>query len=76
MRIIESDLVWVTDIQSELNEFASQLNGAKTKCECCTLMKWDDFDQGVLQLAVQSAATKVGKLKSLMEDQMKPQSKL
>jgi len=76
MRIIESDLVWVTDIQSELNEFASQLNGAKTKCECCTLMKWDDFDQGVLQLAVQSAATKVGKLKSLMEDQMKTQSKL
>ena len=76
MRIIESDLVWVTDIQSELNEFASQLNGAKTKCECCTLMKWDDFDQGVLQLAVQSAATKVGKLKSLMEDQMKTQPKL
>ncbi len=76
MRIIESDLVWVTDIQSELNEFASQLNGTKTKCECCTLMKWDDFDQGVLQLAVQSAATKVGKLKSLMEDQMKTQPKL
>ena len=76
MRIIKSDLVWVTDIQSELNEFASQLNGAKTKCECCTLMKWDDFDQGVLQLAVQSAATKVGKLKSLMEDQMKTQPKL
>ena len=73
MRIIESDLVWVTDIQSELNEFASQLNGVKTKCECCTLMKWDDFDQGVLQLAVQSAATKVGKLKSLMEDQIKTQ---
>jgi len=76
MRIVKSDLEWVTDIQSELNEFASQLNGAKTKCECCTLMKWDDFDQGVLQLAVQSAATKVGKLKSLMEDQMKTQSKL
>jgi len=76
MRIVKSDLEWVTDIQSELNEFASQLNGAKTKCECCTLMKWDDFDQGVLQLAVQSAATKVGKLKSLMEDQMKTQPKL
>ena len=76
MHIIKSDLVWVTEIQSELNEFASQLNGAKTKCECCTLMKWDDFDQGVLQLAVQSAATKVGKLKSLMEDQMKTQPKL
>ena len=76
MHIIKSDLVWVTDIQSELNEFASQLNGAKTKCECCTLMKWDDFDQGVLQLAVQSAATKVGKLKLLMEDQMKTQPKL
>jgi len=76
MHIIKSDLVWVTEIQSELNEFADQLNGTKTKCECCTLMKWDDFDQGVLQLAVQSAATKVGKLKSLMEDQMKTQSKL
>ena len=73
MRIIESDLVWVTDIQSELNEFASQLDGTKTKCDCCSLMKWDDFDQGVLQLAVQSAATKVGKLKSLMEDQIKTQ---
>jgi len=76
MHIIKSDLVWVTEIQSELNEFADQLNGTKTKCECCTLMKWDDFDQGVLQLAVQSAATKVGKLKSLMEDQMKTQPKL
>ena len=76
MHIIKSDLVWVTEIQSELNEFADQLNGTKTKCECCTLLKWDDFDQGVLQLAVQSAATKVGKLKSLMEDQMKTQSKL
>ena len=76
MHIIKSDLVWVTEIQSELNEFADQLNGTKTKCECCTLMKWDDFDLGVLQLAVQSAATKVGKLKSLMEDQMKTQSKL
>jgi len=76
MHIIKSDLVWVTEIQSELNEFADQLNGTKTKCECCTLMKWDDFDQGVLQLAVQSAATKVGKLKLLMEDQMKTQPKL
>ena len=76
MRIVKSDLEWVTDIQSELNEFASQLDGTKTKCDCCSLMKWDDFDQGVLQLAVQSAATKVGKLKSLMEDQMKTQSKL
>ena len=76
MRIVKSDLEWVTDIQSELNEFASQLDGTKTKCDCCSLMKWDDFDQGVLQLAVQSAATKVGKLKSLMEDQMKTQPKL
>ena len=73
MRITKSDLEWVTDIQLELNEFASELNGAKTKCECCTLMKWDDFDQGVLQLAVQSAANKTGKLKSLMEDQIKTQ---
>ena len=76
MRIVKSDLEWVTDIQSELNEFASQLDGTKTKCDCCSLMKWDDFDQGVLQLAVQSAATKVGKLKSLMGNQMKTQSKL
>ena len=73
MRITESDLGWVTDIQSELNEFASELNGEKTKCDCCSLMKWDDFDQGVLQLSVQSAATKVGKLKSLMENQIKTQ---
>jgi hypothetical protein len=76
MRITKSDLVWIADLQVELNEFASELNGAKTKCECCTLMKWDDFDQGVLQLAAQSAATKASKLKSLMEDQMKTQPKL
>jgi len=76
MHIVESDLEWVTDIQSELNEFASQLNGEKTKCDCCSLMKWDDYDQGMLQLSVQSTATKVGKLKSLMENQMKTQSKL
>jgi len=73
MRITKSDLEWVTDIQSELNEFASELNGEKTECDCCSLMKWDDFDQGVLQLSVQSAATKVGKLKSLMENQIKTQ---
>jgi hypothetical protein len=76
MRILESDLRWITDIRSELNNFASELNGVKTKCECCSLMKWDDFDQGVLQLAVQSAVTKLTKLKSLMEDQIEAQSKL
>ncbi len=75
MRIVESDLMWATDIQSELNEFASQLNGEKTKCDCCSLMKWVDFDQGVLQRALKSAATQVGKLKSLIEDQIKTQSK-
>ncbi len=76
MRIVKSDLEWVTGIQSELNEFASELNGAKTECDCCSLMKWDDYDQGMLQLSVQSTATKVGKLKSLMENQIKTQSKL
>ena len=72
---LENDLAWITNIRSDLNDFAKQLNGTKTKCDCCSLMKWDDFDQGVLQLAVQSAATKVSKLKSLMEDQMETQSK-
>ena len=76
MRIVESDLEWVTDIRSELNNFANELNGAKTKCECCSLMKWDDFQQGVIQVAAQSAATKLAKLKSLMEDQIEAQSKL
>ena len=76
MRILESDLRWITDIRSELNNFASELNGEKTKCDCCTLMKWDDYDQGILQLSVQSTANKVGKLKSLMGDQIKTQSKL
>jgi hypothetical protein len=76
MRILESDLVWITDIRSEINDFASQLNGVKTKCDCCSLMKWDDFEQGIIQLAAQSAATKLAKLKSLMEDQMEVQSKL
>ena len=76
MRIDESDLRWITDIRLELNNFANELDGTKTKCDCCSLMKWDDFDQGVLQLAAQSAVTKVAKLKSLMEDQIKAQPKL
>jgi hypothetical protein len=76
MHIIEGDLEWVTDIQSELNDFASELNGTKTKCNCCSLMKWDDFQQGVIQVAAQSAVTKLARLKSLMEDQMEAQSKL
>ena len=76
MRILESDLRWITDIISELNNFASELDGTKTKCDCCSLMKWDDFDQGILQLAAQSAVTKLVKLKSLTEDQIKAQPKL
>ena len=76
MRILESDIDWITDIKSDVDDFASQLNGAKTKCDCCSLMKWDDFQQGVIQVAAQSAATKLAKLKSLMEDQIEAQSKL
>ena len=76
MRILESDLVWITDIRSELNDFTKQLNSAKTKCDCCSLMKWEDKDQGQVQLAAQSAATKVGKLKSLMENLVEAESKL
>tara|TARA_R110000737_G_scaffold188909_1_gene210998 strand:- start:414 stop:644 length:231 start_codon:yes stop_codon:yes gene_type:complete len=76
MRILESDIDWITDIKSDVDDFANQLNGAKTKCDCCSLMKWDDFQQGVIQVAAQSAATKLAKLRSLMEDQMKAQSKL
>ena len=75
MRILESDLRWITDIISELNNFADELDGTKTKCDCCSLMKWDDFDQGILQLAAQSAITKLVKLKSLTEDQIKAQPK-
>ena len=72
---LENDLAWITNIRSDLNDFASQLNGVKTECDCCSLMKWDDFDQGILQLAAQSAITKLAKVKSLMEDQMETQSK-
>jgi hypothetical protein len=76
MPTLANDLEWITDIHVELNNFANELNGAKTKCDCCSLMKWDDFDQGVLQLAAQSAVTKLAKIKSLMEAQIKAQSKL
>ena len=76
MHIHESDLRWITDIRLELNNFADELDGTKTRCDCCSLMKWDDFDQGVLQLAAQSAVTKLAKIKSLMEAQIKAQSKL
>jgi hypothetical protein len=72
---LENDLAWITNIRSDLNDFAKQLNGTKTKCDCCSLMKWDDFDQGVLQIATQTVVTKLAKLKSLMEDQMETQSK-
>ena len=76
MRILESDLRWITDIRLELNNFANELDGTKTRCDCCSLMKWDDKNQGVLQLAAQSAVTKLAKIKSLMEDQIKAQPKL
>ena len=76
MRILESDLRWITDIRLELNNFADELDGTKTRCDCCSLMKWDDFQQGVIQIAAQSAATKLAKLRSLMEDQIKIQPKL
>ena len=76
MPTLANDLEWITDIKVELNNFANELNGGKTKGDCCSLMKWDDFDQGVLQLAAQSAVTKLAKIKSLMEEQIKAQSKL
>ena len=76
MLILKSDLDWVTELRSELNDFANELNSAKTKCDCCSLMKWDDFQQGIMQVTAQSAVTKLVKLKSLMEDQIKAQSKL
>ena len=76
MHIHESDLRWITDIRLELNNFANELDGTKTKCDCCSLMKWDDKDEGMLQLAAQSAVTKLAKLKSLMEDRIKVQPKL
>ena len=76
MHIHESDLRWITDIRLELNNFADELDGTKTRCDCCSLMKWDNKDQGMLQLAAQSAVTKLAKIKSLMEDQIKVQPKL
>jgi hypothetical protein len=76
MHIHESDLRWITDIRLELNNFADELDGTKTRCDCCSLMKWDNKDQGMLQLAAQSAVTKLAKIKSLMEDQIKIQPKL
>jgi hypothetical protein len=76
MHIHESDLRWITDIRLELNNFADELDGTKTRCDCCSLMKWDNKDQGMLQLAAQSAVTKLAKVKSLMEDQIKVQPKL
>ena len=76
MHIHESDLRWITDIRLELDNFANELDGTKTKCECCSLMKWDDKDEGMLQLTAQSAVTKLAKLKSLMEDRIKVQPKL
>jgi hypothetical protein len=76
MHIHESDLRWITDIRLELNNFADELDGTKTRCDCCSLMKWDNKDQGMLQLAAQSAVTKLAKVKSLMEDQIKIQPKL
>ena len=76
MHIHESDLRWIADIRLDLNNFADELDGTKTRCDCCSLMKWDNKDQGMLQLAAQSAVTKLAKIKSLMEDQIKVQPKL
>ena len=75
MHIHKSDIDWIVSVRSDLNSFVNQLNGTKTQCDCCSLMKWEDYDQGMVQLAAQSAVTKVGKLRSLMEELMETQSK-
>ena len=75
MHIHKSDIDWIASVRSDLNDVANQLNGTKTQCDCCSLMKWENYDQGMVQLAAQSAVTKVGKLKSLMEELMETHSK-
>ena len=75
MHIHKSDIDWIASVRSDLNDFANQLDGTKTQCDCCSLMKWENYDQGMVKLAAQSAVTKVGKLRSLMEELMEAQSK-
>lgn len=71
MHIEERDLVWITLMREELNDFAAELNSGKTTCDCCSLKKWDDFGQGVIGVAARSAAAKLARLHSLMEDDIK-----
>ena len=65
MKLLKSDIDWATSIVSEIEEFASQLNDTKSKCDCCSLKKYDNYDEGMVKLAAQSAVTKVNKLMSL-----------
>ena len=75
MKILKSDIDWVTSIVSELDEFATALDATKSECDCCSLKKYDNYDEGMIQLAAQSAVTKATKLRSLMMAVMKAQSK-
>lgn len=75
MKLLKSDIDWATSIVSEIEEFASQLDDTRSRCDCCSLKKYDNYDEGMVKLAAQSAVTKVNKLKSLIKAIRTAQSK-
>jgi len=68
MPIKHEDLIWLDSVQQDLKDFSYQLNGRTSKCSCCSLNKWENIQEGKLQLVAQSAVTKITKLRSLTKE--------
>jgi hypothetical protein len=68
MSIKQEDLIWLKSVQHDLRDFSYQLNGKKSKCDTCSLNRWDNIEEGQVQIAARSALTRITKLKSLVEE--------
>jgi len=71
MPIKHEDLIWLDSVQHDLQDFAYQLNGKKSKCSCCSLNRWENIEEGQLQIAARSALTKITRLRGLVEEALK-----
>ena len=71
MPIKHEDLIWLDNVQHDLQDFAYHLNGKKSKCSGCSLNRWENIEEGQLQIAARSALTKITRLRGLVEEALK-----
>lgn len=71
MPIKHEDLIWLDSVQHDLQDFSYHLNGKKSKCSCCSLNRWENIEEGQLQIAARSALTKITRLRGLVEEALK-----